>query len=831
MSTIQELKDRATVIREETEQGANTAERVGGLLYDIPDYMDSLPDTDIVVDDSLSIVSKNPVQNKVITNRLGILGQELNAIRESMGVGGPIDGRINSAIATERNRATNAESELRASINTVANDLTVTACYTAMLGAAYKGLTQSNIIVGALPAEGEENLIYRVPGVSSYIDYMWDGTAFVQMAEYDNAIDDNPTYDSNNIVKSKGVDSHILEFCHAITLTDIVGVSSGTPKILKRFEGNFQKGQKCTLRLKNGAFTGTGAALAIMDDNNNTLAVINSSFFNEYAVEYAIQSTINAINIAIIPNNLSALTGDLYASITGIDANYSNSGLFLSTPIESSADCIKELYIDGLNAEQNYYLYVRKIGTNMYVQVTEELVNEPVPADLVAQADFDLTNKSNTISTLSSRNDSGISGICVAFPESVNGLGNNIFTTKGCLIKNGVVSNLKNFPICTMYSEGMAMYFTGLDMSQDYYLRITYVGSSETYYIQLATSATVTPENLVAQGTVTATGTQQLSSYNGSGINGLVVINSVAEFQPFKIDNVAATNGESIQVKVMLLENSIGKEITVRKSGGTYTSLLEGIIAATSSINSTVYVEEGTYDLVEEFEDYYGSSFFTTYTASSPKGIMLKSGVKVIFSSNAKVVFNYEGNNDTVKHEFSPFNSDVGGFTLENLTLKASNCRYCVHDERNSSEDMYVNKYVNCDMKLDNSNNNSESHGSQEQWGYFQVIGGGLGKNGEVEIKNCIFESLGLPASGYSIVSYHNTSISGAKSRIVLSENYLKGLGGFRLSWYGSSTLVTQAIVVGNRFGRAIEHRAENASAYDVHNTEIIEWNNIIETT
>ena len=106
MSTIQELKDRATIIREETEQGANTAERVGGLLYDIPDYMDTLPDTDIVVDDSLSIVSKNPVQNKVITNRLGILGQELNAIRESMGVGGPIDGRINSAIATERNRAT-----------------------------------------------------------------------------------------------------------------------------------------------------------------------------------------------------------------------------------------------------------------------------------------------------------------------------------------------------------------------------------------------------------------------------------------------------------------------------------------------------------------------------------------------------------------------------------------------------------------------------------------------------------------------------------------------------------------------------------------------------
>ena len=75
----------------------------------------------------------------------------------------------------------------------------------AELQAAYEGLTQSDIVVGALPASGVANIIYRVPGTSSYSDYMWDGTQFVLLATYDNAIDNVPTDNSNNLVKSGGV--------------------------------------------------------------------------------------------------------------------------------------------------------------------------------------------------------------------------------------------------------------------------------------------------------------------------------------------------------------------------------------------------------------------------------------------------------------------------------------------------------------------------------------------------------------------------------------------------------------------------------------------------
>lgn len=54
------------------------------------------------------------------------------------------------------------------------------------LQAAYEGLTQSDIVIGALPSSGVANTIYRVPSTSSYSDYMWNGSQFVLMATYSN---------------------------------------------------------------------------------------------------------------------------------------------------------------------------------------------------------------------------------------------------------------------------------------------------------------------------------------------------------------------------------------------------------------------------------------------------------------------------------------------------------------------------------------------------------------------------------------------------------------------------------------------------------------------
>lgn len=70
----------------------------------------------------------------------------------------------------------------------------------------YNNLQKSQPIpVTQLPATGEAGKIYRLAGATSYADYMWNGTQFIKMAEYNNAIDDEPIAGSNNLVKSGGV--------------------------------------------------------------------------------------------------------------------------------------------------------------------------------------------------------------------------------------------------------------------------------------------------------------------------------------------------------------------------------------------------------------------------------------------------------------------------------------------------------------------------------------------------------------------------------------------------------------------------------------------------
>lgn len=264
---------------------------------------------------------------------------------------------------------------------------------------------------------------------------------------------------------------------------------------------------------------------------------------------------------------------------------------------------------------------------------------------------------------------------------------------------------------------------------------------------------------------------------------------------------------------------SIEKSKTIHVGAGEeFTSLLEAILYATKFMDSKVYVKSGTYNLISEFQNYYGTSFFDEYDANSVKGIILKNRVKIYFSSNARVDFKYTGSNKYVNSLFSPFNAGEYGFELHNLTLEAKNCRYPIHDERYTSYDSYNNIYDNCNIYLDNSNN--------ANWQSKQCIGGGLGFAGNIEIKNCIFDSVnGTDDNGG--VTYHNCSLSGAKSNVVITGNLFKGKNTVRCSWYGKSDKITNFIISNNLLGSAIVKRAETADA-TINNINVIEFNNAI---
>lgn len=266
--------------------------------------------------------------------------------------------------------------------------------------------------------------------------------------------------------------------------------------------------------------------------------------------------------------------------------------------------------------------------------------------------------------------------------------------------------------------------------------------------------------------------------------------------------------------------NSVKHIYNVNKNGGAdYTSLTECIIEATRYMDSTVYVRAGVYDLESEFKALYGDTFFSSYTSTtSNRGIVLKNRIHLIFDSRTLVKFDYDGSNSSVVQYFAPFNAGIYGFTLENLTIHATNCRYNVHDERGGSTDHYVNKYLNCDFSYSTINTS-----------FPQCIGGGLGAGGEVIIKDCVFDS---ESDRNITVSYHNNNSSTAtdsKSRIVFTGNMVKNNGTFRLTYMGKTQKMTTAIVTNNSFGSEPYVEANDSSQSYV-NTEIIGWNNIVRT-
>lgn len=244
-----------------------------------------------------------------------------------------------------------------------------------------------------------------------------------------------------------------------------------------------------------------------------------------------------------------------------------------------------------------------------------------------------------------------------------------------------------------------------------------------------------------------------------------------------------------------------------------YDTLKECIDEATKYMDSIVYVHDGIYDLYKEF----GKRYFDNINkySSNRSGMILKNGIHVIFSNNSKVIFHYKGDNEYVKTKFSPFNTGDFGFKLENANIECSNCRYCVHDEMHASLFQYKNKYISCNMKMDNSNNTD--------WNSYQCIGGGLGLNGEIFITNSKFNT--VTKVNYPAVSWHNRGGKmPSRSKICISNCKFGERNTFRLNSYGKFKDMTTAILTHNIFGALVIN--EKTTKDSCKNTEIIEFDN-----
>lgn len=277
---------------------------------------------------------------------------------------------------------------------------------------------------------------------------------------------------------------------------------------------------------------------------------------------------------------------------------------------------------------------------------------------------------------------------------------------------------------------------------------------------------------------------------------------------------------------VAKLEEKIPSVLTVKKDGtGDFSTLKEAIDYSRSHSNLTIEVYEGTYDLIEEF----GSDYFENLgSASSNEGLHLGNNVHIIFSSNSKVICNYEGDNANVHKYFSPFtcsaNGNHKGFTLENLDLECSNVRYAIHDEVLSQKGRYVNKYKNCRVYIDNTSNSN--------WDNRQCIGGGLGGNGYIEIDGCYFESVPTTSkpNGGGIVSYHcgkGTEGDNYCSKVTIKNSYFANEDTVRCSYYGNQTTMS-TVTVNNCSLGWLPYCGLESTQYTTVNMKLIEFNNTV---
>ena len=251
--------------------------------------------------------------------------------------------------------------------------------------------------------------------------------------------------------------------------------------------------------------------------------------------------------------------------------------------------------------------------------------------------------------------------------------------------------------------------------------------------------------------------------------------------------------------------------IYVKKDGsGDFTRLIDAIEEAEKTMNRTVYIGEGVWNLVEELGNDYIES-----VSETKRGVYLKNGIHLIASSRALITCNYEGSNPNTIEWLSAFNSGEYGFTLENCRIESSNCRYTIHDERDSDDDQYKNVYKNCIVK------------HTKGGGHTACIGGGLGLDGHIIIDGCTFTS--DQGTDAEVVSYHNSAdgywehspSKGAQSIVEISGSWVSGT--IAVLTFGQSSKDTNFLIHGNSLGHEPYYPQEPNPVIKVKS-----WNNEI---
>lgn len=257
-----------------------------------------------------------------------------------------------------------------------------------------------------------------------------------------------------------------------------------------------------------------------------------------------------------------------------------------------------------------------------------------------------------------------------------------------------------------------------------------------------------------------------------------------------------------------IAENNVYTPVYVDSAGrGEYTSLLKAL--KYTDPNRPIIIRKGIYNIINEYEEEYGSSYFANYVGydtSDPfdRGLWLAKGRTIIGEPGVEIDCIYEGNNNAVFTYFSVF-ANTGNIKIENITIKFANVRYAIHDDYSAVDGTIIFK----DIRFINRSGST-------------AIGGGFGLRTKYYIEGCVFDAYGDYPNTWDI-NYHGSNNASITNVCELFITNCFGNRGCGVVDNGASTYKSPCYVSNSKFDRIVHYPVTEEQTVNI---ELIAWNN-----
>lgn len=272
---------------------------------------------------------------------------------------------------------------------------------------------------------------------------------------------------------------------------------------------------------------------------------------------------------------------------------------------------------------------------------------------------------------------------------------------------------------------------------------------------------------------------------------------------------------EEVTSAIDYINNQEKNYVIVSKTGGDYNSILRALKNTPPEIE--IRIKGGTYNLHDEYIEFYGSDFWVNYTnyanhTDDPfyRGLHLEPGRKLFGDANTVVAF--DSGTNQVSADVAPYWSLLAptwNCEAHNIHFKSpveSTVRYIVHDDFAPIDGFGTTLYQDCTF--------DGSCYAKAQ------IGGGLGTDMFYKFDNCRF----INNVYIHDISYHSRSSNYdiPPCKVIVSNCFGTQRCAFR--WMGKSTNISYCTVNNSKFNTIV------CIPYDVNatvkNIELVEFNN-----